>query len=205
MNDILKGYAKAATPELIARYNALDCAEVYAPVLDLLPTTPSRIADIGAGTGRDAAWFAAKGHTVLAVEPVKELRDAGIRQHTSAQIEWLDDSLPGLEKARGHEPFDMITLCGVWQHINEASRPLAMANLAGMIKPYGLLVMSLRHGPAPADRAVFPITPDDTINSAEGLGFNLIRRIETGSIQAGNVALGVHWTWLALQMGLPCK
>lgn len=37
MNDILEGYAAAATPELIERYEAFDPALLYAPVLDLLP------------------------------------------------------------------------------------------------------------------------------------------------------------------------
>lgn len=78
MNDILDDYAAAATPELIERYEAFDPAVLSAPVLDLLPQTPGRVADIGTGTGRDAAWFAAQGHRVLAVEPVPALRDAGM-------------------------------------------------------------------------------------------------------------------------------
>lgn len=203
MNDILKGYAKAATPDFVTRYNELDCAEVYAPVLDLLPVTPVRIADIGAGTGRDAGWFAAAGHHVLAVEPVKELREPGKRQHTSPNIEWLDDTLPDLALARTFGRFDFITLCGVWHHVEESSRATAQRNLARMIEHNGMMVMSLRHGPAPADRPGFPISPDETIKTAKDLGFSLIRKVETGSIQTENKALGVHWTWLALQMTGP--
>ena len=30
MNDILAGYAAAATPEVIARYGAIDCRTLYA-------------------------------------------------------------------------------------------------------------------------------------------------------------------------------
>ena len=98
MDDILKGYAEAATPELISRFDNLDCREIYTPVIDLMPSTPCRIADIGSGTGRDAAWFAAQGHDVLAVEPVSELREPGMQLHPSDKITWLDDSLPGLAK-----------------------------------------------------------------------------------------------------------
>lgn len=203
MNEILEGYAKSATPEFIARYNELDCAEVYAPVLDLLPQTPVRIADIGAGTGRDAAWFAAAGHKVLAVEPVKELREPGMRQHTSPNIEWLDDRLPTLHKAQSYGRFDLITLCGVWQHIEDRDRQLAMQSLGRMAASDGKMIMSLRHGPAPVDRPVFAICPDETIELAKRCGFSLLRRTETGSIQAGNRALGVHWTWLAFQMTDP--
>ncbi|MCW5770956.1 MAG: class I SAM-dependent methyltransferase [Rhodospirillaceae bacterium] len=191
MDDVLAGYA-AEAPALIARFDALDPNELYAAVLDLLPRNPAKVADIGAGTGRDAAWFALQGHTVLAVEPVKELREAGRALHPSDRIEWLDDRLPGLAKMLARGPFGLMTLSGVWQHIDEAARRIAMAHL-------GRLVMSLRHGPGAPGRRVFPISPDATIEAAAQAGFALLRRTETGSMQPGNRALGVRWTWLALE------
>ncbi len=39
---------------------------------------------IDAGAGRDADWFAGRGHRVTAVEPVETLRMAGER-HTGAR------------------------------------------------------------------------------------------------------------------------
>ena len=45
----------------------------------LIPATPSRVLDVGAGTGRDAAALAALGHSVVAVEPTPELRAHGQR------------------------------------------------------------------------------------------------------------------------------
>ncbi|ESR22482.1 hypothetical protein [Lutibaculum baratangense] len=50
-SEILEGYATAG-PELIALYEAVPSAEIYALVRDLLPPGPARAADIGAGTGR---------------------------------------------------------------------------------------------------------------------------------------------------------
>src|SRR3954464_8881282 len=97
MTRILEGYAASATPELIARYDAIPVGDIYAPVLDLFPIRPSRIADIGAGTGRDSAWLAGLGHSLLAVEPVDELRRAGLALHDSPAIDWLNDTLPVLE------------------------------------------------------------------------------------------------------------
>ena len=147
MNDILEGYATAATPPLIARLEAFDPDELFALVLDLLPETAVRVADIGAGTGRDAAWFARQGHEVLAVEPVKELREAGMALHQDDKIKWLDDRLPSLAKAQMDGPVGLVTLCGVWQHIDDAARQIAIACLGRMISVGGLLVISLRHGP----------------------------------------------------------
>ena len=67
--DPLEGYATDAA-ELIPAYEALSTTEVLAPVIDLLPSRACRALDVGAGTGRDAAWLVEQGHQVTAVEPV---------------------------------------------------------------------------------------------------------------------------------------
>ncbi len=199
MKRILSRYAAAANADLIARFEAISSHDVYAPVLNLLPTKPVRMADIGAGTGRDAAWFAGQGHHVLAVEPVEELRTAGMTLHDSHRIEWLDDQLPELTKARATGVFDLITLCAVWHHLDDDARQLAIANLARMTTADGLLIMSLRHGLGADGRQVFPISADETISAAGLCGFELVQRTEAASVQAGNRANGVCWTWLALR------
>jgi SAM-dependent methyltransferase len=199
MNDILDGYAAAATPSLIARFEACDPNELYASVFDLLPANPVRVADIGTGTGRDAAWFARQGHDVLAVEPVKELREAGIALHPKENIKWLDDKLPDLANVQMHGPFELVTLSAVWQHIDDAARQIAMVNLGRLVSAGGLLIMSLRHGPGAQGRRVFPVSPAETIEVAAHSGFVLLRESRTNSIQPGNQALGVHWTWLAFK------
>jgi hypothetical protein len=99
IDEVLRGYA-ISSEELIARYQKVSADQLYAPVVDLLPQCPSWIGDIGAGTGRDAAWLANKGHHIVAVEPVEEFRRAGMALHDSPRIEWLDDQLPELRGIR---------------------------------------------------------------------------------------------------------
>jgi 2-polyprenyl-3-methyl-5-hydroxy-6-metoxy-1,4-benzoquinol methylase len=149
MRDVLKGYATAATPDFVAAYDGLSPESVYAHVIDLFPSGRAKIADIGAGTGRDAAWFANDGHDVLAVEPVRELREAGQALHTAANIRWLNDRLPHLHAVQASGGFDLVTLCAVWQHLDNESRGLAIPRLASILAPNGKLVMSLRHVPVP--------------------------------------------------------
>ncbi|MDV5168616.1 class I SAM-dependent methyltransferase [Photobacterium rosenbergii] len=51
------------------------------------------VLDIGAGSGRDALWFAENGCEIYAVEPLEALREIG-KQHThSTEVVWLDDNL----------------------------------------------------------------------------------------------------------------
>ena len=201
MQDALAGYA-ADAEALIAPYEALSPEEVFAPVAHLLPAAPARIADIGAGTGRDAAWFAGRRHQVLAVEPVDAFRAAGRKLHPSPQNLWLDDTLPGLPLAlaRG-ERFDLVTLIGVWQHLDAGQQAEAMPNLAALLAPGGHLILSLRHGPGAPTRACFPSRPEDVIAHGTASGLRLVLRRETDSIQAANRANGVAWTWLAFTPG----
>ena len=52
-----------------ARYEEITAENVYGWLLDMLPASTATILDVGAGSGRDAAWLAAKGYDVIAVEP----------------------------------------------------------------------------------------------------------------------------------------
>jgi len=166
---VLDAY-EAEADELLASFESVASAEVYAHVAHLLPRTPSRVLDIGAGTGRDAAWFAEQGHFVLAVEPTARFREAGSALHASSRIEWLDDRLPDLAAlhARG-ERFDTIVLCGVWHHLDEAEQRAAMPRLAPLLAEKGRLVLSLRHGPGLSTRQAHPQDADDTHAGAAGL------------------------------------
>jgi SAM-dependent methyltransferase len=200
IDDVLQGYASASA-ELIARFEEVSPAELYAPVADLLPTRPSRIADIGAGTGRDAAWLAGKGHRVVAVEPVDEFRQAGRALHKSTGIAWLNDRLPDLCGLRTRkECFDCTILSAVWQHLDNEQRSAALRSLAALTAPGGTVIMSLRHGAGASSRRVHEARPQDTIAAALRTGFELIRERRAESMQSVNRKAGVHWTWLVFRL-----
>jgi 2-polyprenyl-3-methyl-5-hydroxy-6-metoxy-1,4-benzoquinol methylase len=197
MEEAIEGYT-AAAHELIDRFNAVSSSILFKPVVDLLPAPSARVADIGAGPGRDAAWLANMGHSVLAVEPVKQFRDAGMTIHSSPRIEWIDDRLPDLIETRRRGRFDLVLLSAVWQHLNDHQRPIAMRSLADLTPSGGLLIMSLRHGAGGTERFVYPVVPRETIEAALSEGFTLLRQVEAASVQPANRRSGVRWTWLAL-------
>lgn len=196
MDDAITDYAANATPELIAGYDALPPEQIYASVLDLFPAAPARVVDIGAGTGRDAAWLAGKGHRVLAVEPVGAFREAGAELHGDA-IAWLDDQLPALDETQRHGPFDLVLLCAVWHHLDTQDRARAVPALSRMTAPGGTLILSLRHDPGTLRRHSYAAPPEEAIDLARAAGLKLIRRAETASVHPESRAYGVRWTWLA--------
>jgi hypothetical protein len=133
------------------------------------------------------------------VEPTPELREGARRLYAELPIEWVDDSLPALARLTAFRPapFDFILVEGVWAHLTQAERADAYPVLVALLADEGVIAISLRHGPAAPGRITHPVTAAETIGLAEDSGLGLLVKVETGSIQAINVASGVTWTRMA--------
>jgi len=194
-----RGYAEQAE-ELVVRYEGIDFAAKHGAVLPLLPAAPASAIDIGAGTGRDAAWLAERGYRVVAVEPTEAMRSRGIALHPTPAIEWIDDSLPALHRVVAQRRrFDLVMLTAVWMHLDAEERRIAMANVAALLAPFGLLVITLRHGPVPIGRVMFVVSAEETIALAAAHGLRLALDVHAESSQAANRDAGVSWTQLAFR------
>jgi protein-L-isoaspartate O-methyltransferase len=195
-----EGYA--ATAERFAeRAESVSFAKLHAKVLHLMPPPPGAVLDVGSGTGRDAAQFAAMGYRVVATEPVAELRTKARELHPSRQIEWLDDSLPDLATLVARKAqFDLIMLTAVWMHLDAAQRRHAMPGLAYLLRPQGVMILSLRHGPVPAGRLMFDVTADETIALAGNEGLRPLLRLDD---QPSHLAGKSDVTWTLLAFAKP--
>ncbi|WP_308433221.1 class I SAM-dependent methyltransferase [Streptomyces inusitatus] len=182
-------YAQA----LADRYEALTFDGLYEGMLSFLPGAPARAADIGAGTGRDAAALARRGYRVTAVEPVREMRAVAARLHQQP-VEWVADALPGLSRVEG--PFELLLLSAVWMHLDEDERPFAMERVAGLLTGGGRLLMTLRHGEPPRDRRMFDVSADETEALAAQHGLRRIHR-SGGDDRLGRS--GVRWSRLVFE------
>jgi SAM-dependent methyltransferase len=130
------------------RYESVAAETVHGWLVDLLPIVPARVLDVGAGTGRDAAWLASRGLEIVAVEPSGAMRAEAQRLHASPSIRWITDSLPSLDRVlRLGLSFDLILLSVVWKHVPHTDRTRAFRNLVTLLKPGGCMAITLRHGP----------------------------------------------------------
>jgi SAM-dependent methyltransferase len=190
------GYGKIASALLATRL----CFEaVHQPIARLFPAEPSRILDVGAGPGHDAATLTARGHAVTAIEPTPELRDGARALYGDLPIDWWDDSLPTLSRLRATdpEPFRFILVEGVWAHLRAPERIEAFPILAGLLSANGVLAISLRHGPAAVGRITYPVTAAETTELARQSGLVTLVEVVTDSLQPANIASGVTWTRMA--------
>ncbi len=167
-------------------------------MLDLHPDTAGCILDVGAGTGRDAAWFAANGHNVVAVEPSARFRAAGKERHRSSDIRWMNDTLPALEKVlRSKLTFDLIWVSAVWMHVPRSVRARAFRKLVSVMSPGASMMFSLRRGPLPLDRPMEPTTAAEVEELARRHGLQTIRR-ERSPDAAGRTEVSWEVIWLRL-------
>jgi SAM-dependent methyltransferase len=152
MSDSSKAFQwyEANAREVADRHEALDPEKVHHWWLDQLPNSPAVILDVGAGSGRDAAWLAAKNHDVIAVEPVTAMIQEGLRRRPNPNFRWMEDELPSLQKiSRLGISFDLVLLSAVWMHVKPADCNRAFRKVIQLLKPGGALVMTFRQSPAP--------------------------------------------------------
>jgi len=183
---------------IAATYESLEFKAVHNWLLDLLPKGRGLILDVGAGSGRDAAGFVALGHDVVAVEPSAAMMREASARHPDPRIRWLDDRLPGLEAThRSGLAFDAILLSGVWQHVAPGDRPRAFRKLVTLLKPGGVLAITLRLGEAAAERDMHDVSRSEIEVLARGHGTYIERSVEAADRQGRN---DVRWIQLALRL-----
>lgn len=198
-NEQIVAYdAQAAA--LTADYEALDPTGYRATFASLLPPGRDRLAlDVGAGSGRDAAWLAKLGFEVVAAEPAGGMREAGQRLHPDTGVRWVDDRLPALDATHALGlSFDVVLLSAVWQHVAPGERQRAFRKLTTLLKPGGLMVVTLRFGPAPADRPMHEVSLGEIEGLAREYGL-LVVRVERREGDARRRP-GVHWITVVLSL-----
>jgi SAM-dependent methyltransferase len=192
-------YYEQHAARLVDQYESLPFQQVHTGLLDMLPQPGATVLDVGAGSGRDAAWFAANGYDVVAVEPSDAMLAHARKLHPSSRIHWVSDSLPDLANVRRLGlSFDLILLSAVWMHVPPAARQRSLRKLATLLAPKGRIAISLRLGPPDTERAMHEVSLPELSNLAQQFG---LRIVHTNDSQDKLGRSEVSWTNVVL--GLP--
>lgn len=170
----------------------------FQSVAHLLPSRRAAILEIGAGNGQDAAWLAAQGHSVVAVESSPARIAEAQRRHAGAGIVWVEDNLPALSEIyRMGAGFDGIFASAVWMRIPPQKRDTAFRRMTCLLKPKGVLSINLRSGPSDSARGIFAALPEEIETLARKYALSIARQEKTSDTRKH---LGVSWHRFILQM-----
>lgn len=194
MTDPALAIYAANADHLACRYDRVSTDTLLAGLVDLIPPPPAHVLDIGAGSGRDTAWFLARGHVVTAAEPVAAFRDMIAARAPGAILSGA--SLPDLRALSG--PYALILINAVWHHLPPADRDAALQHLANLVAPDGRVFIALRRGPVTPGSPVHELAPQTEIARAAAAGLVLLRCLDAPAHDVETAEAGISWTWLAL-------
>jgi len=87
-----------------------------------------------------------------------------------------------------------VMMTAVWMHLDARQRQTGMPNVASLVRPGGLMSITLRYGPVPTGRRMFAVSADETEELAGAGGLRLVLRHEGQPARLGQP--GVTWTRL---------
>ena len=142
---------------LSQQYDSLSPDQVHAGWLSHLPAvqpSSNQALELGAGSGRDAAWLASIGWDVLAVEPSSGLRDIGCKSTADKHVKWLDDTLPQLASIPESYDFSfrLILASAMWMHLTPDEQVLACERLQQLAADDTLIVITWRNQASERER-----------------------------------------------------
>jgi len=143
----IEAYATRAQ-ELAAQYEGFVPDKLYACIVKWF-VPQGQTADIGCGSGRDAAWLSAQGWPTKAFDASAAMITAARQAHPGLDIAL--DALPEL-RTIGDRIFDNILCSAVLMHLPSQELPFALKNLLRIMKPGGRLIASVRASLAPTTR-----------------------------------------------------
>lgn len=162
-----KGY-ETAIEQFAQGSFKLKFADINQDFLPFLPSSGASILDAGCGVGQNAAALSDIGFKVTAVEPLAEFLQLAKQQYAQHKVNWVHDSLPALKQLETfNNAFDFILMDGVWHHLETDERQQTICRLAELLKPQGMLAVSLRNGPAGLGTHVFPTSAAELICLAQ--------------------------------------
>lgn len=199
-NPSLGFYDEHATA-LADSYESVTFEDAY-PFLTntfLAASSPLAVLDIGAGTGRDAAWISSNGHSVVAVEPSSSMLTIAKNLHPSEQITWIKDELPELGHLNASiGTFDVILLNAVWMHIVPQDRAASLQRIQRLLNPGGSIFVSLRLGPVNEGRGMFEVSGSQFAIDAKEAGFEVVPRGDYEDLLAR-----AEVSWKLFELNLP--
>ncbi len=117
-----------------------------------------RVLDVGCGVGRDLAWFRAQGARVIGID-----RSAGMLAMANDAVDGGVARMDMQALAFRMGSFDLIWCIAPLLHLPKREAPMALAEMRRVLRPGGVLALSLQEGNGEAwDTGPYTNDPVDT-------------------------------------------
>jgi SAM-dependent methyltransferase len=177
----------------IYEQKAQNYAEAYRSLKspDVLPYFTDRLAkvskpesfmvlDLACGSGRDAAYMAEMGFTVIAVDGSKEMLSEAHRCNGHPSVEYMQDIGPEFNALiRRGQKFDVILISSFLFHLDKAERKQFYRTLSMLAAEDCYLHILLRYGPCSDDRVMFDVPVKELEDFAGQYGFKFSQNAPT--------------------------
>ena len=154
-------------------YESLKTEDVHSSWISSIDFDDKKILDIGAGSGRDAAYFASKGtQLVVAVDSSYEMLSLAKQKHGDKKIIWINECLPNLSSLDTVKlgSFDFILCSAVLMFLDESEQITSLKTILRLLKEGGTAVITIKSDKE--NKEIFPLTPQfDKIISDFGATF----------------------------------
>lgn len=171
------GFYDANSETLFNRYRSVSAENVFKKSLGFFPQKPTRILDVGAGSGRDSLWLAGKGHDLTSVEPSKGMRDKIISMGIPTNMQLVDASLPNLTSPdiKSHS-YGFILCSAVWMHLEAHDRIASLARFNELLahKSDAAVLLSFKLAPPEPESDMYQLDPEQIKTEIRQSNFSII-------------------------------
>lgn len=167
--QILTTYHEQA-PKLSSQYQSVNTEDVLPGLKSRLPRL--RGLDIACGNGRDTRWAAQQGFIMDGVDGAPGMIRQAMATNAHENVTFGVDLMPNLPGIRQKvkdtgEKYDLILMSAAWMHNDAAARLKMFRTLNDLANPGAVIFLTLRHGPAPADRPMFAVSAEELKDMAD--------------------------------------
>ena len=141
-------------------YESLKTEDVHSSWISSIDFDDKKVLDIGAGSGRDAAYFASKGaQLVVAVDSSYEMLSLAKQKHGDKNIVWVNEFLPNLNSLDTVKlgSFDFILCSAVLMFLDECDQIRSLKTILRLLKVGGTAIITIKSDKGNND--IFPLTP----------------------------------------------
>lgn len=135
MDSTLK-YYQAEAQSIAAQYQQTDFSSVRKRVANYFPTTGALL-DLGAGSGRDAAYFLAQGYDVIAMDGSPAMLEQACRYHPELRNHSVIHRLPAALPLKASS-IDVVYCMSVLMHLEKSAISAVVTDIYNILRPGGI-------------------------------------------------------------------